>query len=537
MSPINFQLFAPTIAEATLIGSFSEWKDIPMTFENGTFHCSTELSDGDHEYKFHIRRHNEDQWIDVIDPYVSKYEPTRNTGIITIKNGKKILDEYTWKYDDIKLPDNKDLIIYEMYVADFADNGQFSGVIEKLDYLCDLGFNAIELLPILESMGTDHDWGYSTRNFFALKTTYGSTGDFKQLIDECHKRKIRVIFDAVFNHTSTDCPLEIIDHNYWYYQGKHHPDDSFYWGPEFNYEHYDEQQNLKPAWKYVTDVVRYWISEFHLDGIRFDAAKQMDNYDILRELDNVAHSVRTSQPFYTAAEYVPEEPSILKTNGGPVDACWSSSFHGVLINNLTDLSKLELDLMKYVISAPNLVNYLSCHDNERFLFLLGKQGNAFDDDAFIRMRLAMIILITSVGIPFIAQGDEFGEAREWGDKDQNKRKFPMQWDLLNNERNRSLVDTCKKLLLLRKQREDMKEKIANFIYEHHDNRVLVCARSQELVIITHFSNEEKKDYEINNFPQNGKWIDWLSNEEYQIDNNTIKTNLKAFDGKILVLQK
>ncbi|CAF1455231.1 unnamed protein product [Adineta steineri] len=424
-----------------------------------------------------------------------------------------------------------------MYVAAFADNGQFSGVIEKLDYLCDLGFNAIELLPILESMGTDHDWGYSTRNFFALKTTYGSTGDFKQLIDECHKRKIRVIFDAVFNHTSTDCPLEIIDHNYWYYQGKHHPDDSFYWGPEFNYEHYDEQQNLKPAWKYVTDVVRYWISEFHLDGIRFDAAKQMDNYDILRELDNVAHSVRTSQPFYTAAEYVPETPNILKSNGGPVDACWSSSFHGVLINNLTDLSKLELDLMKYVISAPDLVNYLSCHDNERFLFLLGKQGNAFDDDAFIRMRLAMIILITSVGIPFIAQGDEFGEAREWGDKDQNKKKFPMQWDLLNNERNRSLVDTCKKLLLLRKQREDMKEKTANFIYEHHDNRILVYARSQELVIITHFSNEEKKDYEINNFPQNGKWIDWLSNEEYQIDNNTLKTNLKPFDGKILVLQK
>ncbi|CAF2474022.1 unnamed protein product [Rotaria sp. Silwood2] len=95
MSLIDFTLFAPTIAEATLIGSFSERKDIPMSFEHGTFHCSAEISDGDHEYKFHIRHHNEDIWIDVTDPYVTKYDPTRSTGIITIKNGKKILDEYS----------------------------------------------------------------------------------------------------------------------------------------------------------------------------------------------------------------------------------------------------------------------------------------------------------------------------------------------------------------------------------------------------------------------------------------------------------
>ncbi len=263
----------------------------------------------------------------------------------------------------------------------------------------------------------------------------------------------------------------------------------------------------------------------------------MDNYDILRELDNIARTTRSSQPFYTAAEYVPETPAILKSNGGPVDACWSASFHGVMINNLTDLSKLELDLLKYIISAPDLINYLSCHDNERFLFLLGKNGNVFDDNAFIRMRLAMIILITSVGVPFITQGDEFGEGRELGDEGKNTKKFHMQWDLLKNERNRSLFDTCKRLIQLRKQRGELHEKIANFIYEHYDNRVLVYARSNELVVVTHFSGEEKNDYEMNSFPQNGQWIDWLSNEEYQVDNNTLKAKLKPFDGKILVLKK
>jgi len=125
----------------------------------------------------------------------------------------------------------------------------------------------------------------------------------------------------------------------------------------------------------------------------------MDNYDILRELDNIARSIRGStQPFYTAAEYVPETPKILKSNGGPVDACWSSSFHGVMTNNLIDQSKFELDLMKYIISASDLVNYLSCHDNEPFLFLLGKNGNLFDDNAFIRVRLIWILQIKLIFI-------------------------------------------------------------------------------------------------------------------------------------------
>jgi hypothetical protein len=55
-------------------------------------------------------------------------------------------------------------------------------------------------------MGMNHDWGYSTRHFLALKQSYGTSADLKQLIDECHRRQIRVIIDSVFNHTSTDCP-------------------------------------------------------------------------------------------------------------------------------------------------------------------------------------------------------------------------------------------------------------------------------------------------------------------------------------------
>ena len=151
MSPIDFALFAPTISQVNLIGSFSQWQDIPMTANHGTFHCSVELADGDHEYKFRCRRHendNDESRIDIIDPYVKKFDPQQNTGVITVKNGQVFLDDYVWQHDGVALPANEDLIIYEVYVADFADNGTFLGMIDKLDYLSELGINAVELMPI-----------------------------------------------------------------------------------------------------------------------------------------------------------------------------------------------------------------------------------------------------------------------------------------------------------------------------------------------------------------------------------------------------
>ncbi|CAF4437095.1 unnamed protein product, partial [Adineta steineri] len=117
--------------------------------------------------------------------------------------------------------------------------------------------NSIELMPVQDYMGNEHNWGYSPTHHFTLKATYGTKHDLKNLVDECHRRSIRVFLDGVFNHSS----LKIIQ----YYSEKHHPDDPYYWGPEFNYDYYDEKLKLKPAVKYAQDIVRYWIEEFHLD--------------------------------------------------------------------------------------------------------------------------------------------------------------------------------------------------------------------------------------------------------------------------------
>ena len=141
----------------------------------------------------------------------------------------------------------------------------------------------------------------------------------------------------------------------------------------------------------------------------------MDNYDILRELDSVARSARPGYPIFTQAEYVPERKDICKAYGGPVDACWSSSFHEGLRGSLA-MQKEKLDRfgnigrLKYSFSTRTFVNYLSCHDNERLLTEIGKE----DDDAFRRMKTAIILLFTCAGTPMIRQGTELGDARELG---------------------------------------------------------------------------------------------------------------------------
>jgi 1,4-alpha-glucan branching enzyme len=154
-------------------------------------------------------------------------------------------------------------------VRDGSDSGgKFQQVREILDYRCDLGINAIELMPVKEYPG-DYSWGYKVRDFFAVESSYGATADLKQLIDECHRRGLRVILDGIYNHCDEECRLLLIDRNYWYYRDKHYPEDpANYWGPEFNYENFDSKLGIRPAWKFIGDVVNFWIQEYHIDGIR-----------------------------------------------------------------------------------------------------------------------------------------------------------------------------------------------------------------------------------------------------------------------------
>lgn len=194
-SSIEFKLFAPNNQRAA---SFSDWQEISVKKgEDGYFRTQVVLEDEIYQYKFRVQSKSPnflDQWIEVIDPYATDVDEVNNYGIVRIKDDMRIVDTYVWQHDDTDLSNNAELIIYEMHVADFSGDendsnqrGKYQDAIEKLDYLQELGINAIELMPVNEYPG-DYSWGYKVRHFFATESSYGSTADLKRLIDECHRK-------------------------------------------------------------------------------------------------------------------------------------------------------------------------------------------------------------------------------------------------------------------------------------------------------------------------------------------------------------
>jgi 1,4-alpha-glucan branching enzyme len=547
---IEFKLFAPNNKQARLIGSFAEGKEIPLEKgEDSYFRTQVDLDDGVYQYKFRVQSKSPnfevDQWVEVIDPYATDVDETKNNSIVRIKDGQIIVDTYVWQHDDKPLPVNQELVIYEMHIADFSGDdpqvrGKYQHVIEKLDYLSELGINAIELMPVNEYPG-DYSWGYLVRHFFATETSYGTSEDLKRLIDECHARGIRVIMDGIYNHTDDQCPLLLIDRDYWFYHDMHYPDDpANYWGPEFNYDNYDEKLGIKPAWEYIGDVVRFWIQEYHIDGIRYDAVRQLANWDFLHWITQEATKAAGSKPFYNIAEHIPENPELVSENG-PIEGCWHESFRMFVIENITG-DTFDVERLKEVLdckqqgykTTTNVVNYLASHDRDH---LMAEEGfRTLDKQAAVRRaKLGAVLLMTAMGVPMLSMGEEFGEYTRQTPNQQNK----LNWSLLENQLNRQLFEFYKSLIELRKSNRALFTENIEFFYEDTQAKVLAYSRWYEnsdlVVVVANFSDKFLAEYHIFNFPASGIWHECTSNFDLEVGEEKMVISLPEYTAWVFVL--
>lgn len=544
---IEFKLLAPYNQGATLMGSFSNWKEIPMNKgDDGYFRTEITLDDGTYQYKFRVQSRSSffepDEWVDIIDPYATDIDSSSQNAVIVIKDGDRVVDDYIWQHDDQNLPSDQELVIYELHVGDFSggekDNkarGKYQDVIEKLDYLCELGINAIELMPVNEYPG-DHSWGYNPRHFFATESSYGSTFDLKQLIDLCHERGIRVILDAIYNHSESEAPLTKIDYDYWYHHSPRDPDNN--WGPEFNYDLYDETLKIHPAWQFVGDNARFWTEEYHTDGIRFDATRQIANYDVMHWIVKEVKKSAGIKPFYTIAEYIPETTAITNAEG-PMDGCWHDSFYHTMMAHICG-DTFDLENLKDVIdckrqgfmAVTNVVNYLTNHDHNHLMVELSDR-NIFGDEAFKRIKLGVAILMTAIGVPLIWMGEEFGEC-----KSKKLESSKIDWQLLNNDLNQNLFEYYKGLISLRKNNRALWTEKIDFFHENNDAQVIAYTRWNEegsrIVVIVNFSDTFRAGYHIPNFPANGTWHEWTGNYDIESGDDGITMDLGTYEAKVLV---
>jgi glycosidase len=290
---IIFNLYAPKKKSVAVIGEFNSWAPTPMQNSKDGTRWWVQIDNLDpakeYAYQYYI-----DASLKVADPYTEKvldpandpsipssvypnlkaYPTGSTTGIVSTFWYSQ--PTYAWTTTSFVRPDPKNLVIYEAHVRDFVATHDYKTIKDTLNYFVNLGVNAIELMPISEFEGND-SWGYNPNFYFAPDKYYGTKNDLKALIDACHAKGIAVIQDIVLNHSFGSSPMVQMywngtapsSDNPWYNTVPTHP---YNVGFQFNHE--------SAATKYfVKNVLKWWMTEYHIDGFRFDLAKGFTQFN------------------------------------------------------------------------------------------------------------------------------------------------------------------------------------------------------------------------------------------------------------------
>jgi maltooligosyltrehalose trehalohydrolase len=234
-------------------------------------------------------------------------------------------DEFQWKAKDFQTPSLRNLVLYELHVGTFTPAGTFLALIEKLDYLRDLGVNAIELMPIADFAG-EHNWGYDGVSSYAPAHSYGTPEDFQELVDEAHCRGIAIYLDVVYNHLGPDGAYQSTFAPQLYTQ-KH----KTLWGDGLNFD----SEGRDKVRAYFIESALAWIYDYRVDGLRADATDTIrDDSEphFLTELTERVHQAASSlgRPVILIAEDARNDRKVIvpaAQGGHGFDAVWSDDFH------------------------------------------------------------------------------------------------------------------------------------------------------------------------------------------------------------------
>jgi alpha-amylase len=337
-----------------------------------------------------------------------------------------------------------DAIFYEIFVRSFKDSngdgiGDFNGITEKLDYLQELGINAIWLMPIHPSPSYH---GYDVLNYYAVNPEYGTMQDFKNLLKEAHQRDIKIIIDFVLNHTSSNHPFFMDanrdpDSTYrdWYvwsdsagdhwHQGNGGYYYGFFWSgmPDLNYRTSEVTDQM-------FDVTRYWLEDIGVDGFRIDAAKHLIEEGSKLENTDATHDwfkgfytfYKNSNPDAYAVGEIYGAGAFLATKyTEQLDHIFNFEIASGILNSVIGESNTGINsawnFTLKDISDGEYATFLTNHDQNRVMSVL----NGNEEKA----KLAAVMLLTAPGTPFMYYGEELGMQ---GKKPDEDIRLPMQWN-------------------------------------------------------------------------------------------------------------
>lgn len=177
----------------------------------------------------------------------------------------------------------EETVVYEMHIGTFTPEGTFRAAIEKLPVLAELGITMLEVLPVSQ-FGGNRGWGYDGVLLYAPHSAYGTPDDFKAFIDAAHQHGLSVVLDIVLNHFGPEgnyLPLLAPD---FFHKERMTP-----WGAGIAYD-------VEAARRYIVEAPLYWLQEFNLDGLRFDAIDQIEDTSEKHALIEIAERIRAEIP-------------------------------------------------------------------------------------------------------------------------------------------------------------------------------------------------------------------------------------------------
>lgn len=410
--------------------------------------------------------------------------------------------------------------------------GDLQGVIDHLDYLSELGITAIYFTPIFEAT-TNHK--YDTEDYMRIDPHFGDADTLKKLVKQCHKRGIRVLLDAVFNHSGrTFKPFVDLQKNGeqskykdWFYIRSFPIEvvDGIPSYETFSFEPLMPKLNTEnPEVKeYLLNVAEYWIKEIGVDGWRLDVANEVD-HEFWREF---RHTVKKVNPdAYILGEVWNDASPWLQ--GDQFDAAMNYPFTNAVVDFFI---KDEIDayhfansigrqLSRYSLQATEVAfNLLDSHDTPRLLTL--SKGDKR------KMKLAALFQFTYIGTPCIYYGDEIGMD---GEHDPGCRKC-MEWD--ESKQDRELFTYYQHLIELRKSHPALRTGSIHFLEAEQDGKKLAYARKDEneTIVILTSTSEDPESFAVQ--VDGASYLDLLSGNEWPVTNGKLNMELPPFGYAVL----
>jgi 1,4-alpha-glucan branching enzyme len=565
-----FILYAPLKQRVSILGDFNNWTQNCtglLTREvdgNGNFYYWTRvtgLTPGQN-YRF---QYLIDDSIRVADPYSElvldpnndafisattfpnrpAYPTGKATGIVgVITPGAPA---FNWTDGAYQRPNKYNLMIYELLVRDFVVNQNWQSLKDTLPYLAALGFNAIKVMPFNEFDG-NNSWGYNPMYYFAPDKAYGTKNALKEFINAAHNNGMAVIMDIAFNHATGQSALASMwwnpalnrtaANNPYFYETAQHP---------FNVFH-DFNHNVATTKHHVERFIEHWLTEYKIDGFRWDLSKGFTNQNCLALPPSQQQScwdafnqdrINIWQNYYNKMQAVSNGSyCILEHLGADSEEAelakrgmllWGKMTDQFTANTMGNSGSSDINRAywknrsfwndAFLDDKPGLIAYAESHDEERVMYRTVNESSPFSSVALGNLNYALArtegmaaILMAIPGPKMIWQFGELGYDFSINSNGGRTNPKPIRWDYYTVSNRKRLYEVFAAMAKLRKQKYDAFNRTTVSTGTNFGTNlwksVVINHSSLKMVVVANFNNSQQ--IQSVTFPTAGTYYDYTN---------------------------